>query len=156
MSKAALQAFEQAHQPCAPKARAEWWLSDQRFAVEWFVSPELKPTGEIIARCLGCWAQAKTTVEPSQIDDALTLFNGATAESLKNGARNLSGISLADVCVLGGFAAVLYGLSATFGAGPAFIVGGCAVIWLGISMYRAHFSLHREELTDKASMEHRL
>jgi len=53
---------------------------DRRFAIQWFASPgSLEPTGAINARCLGCLIETSTTVEPHEIDDALTLLNGELA-----------------------------------------------------------------------------
>ena len=45
-------------------------------------------------------------------------------------------MTLADVLVIGGFAAVVVGLWLTFGVGPTLMAAGAAVISLGAMLYR--------------------
>ena len=46
-------------------------------------------------------------------------------------------MTLADVLVIGGFAAVVTGLWITFGVGPTLMAAGAAVVWLAVALYRA-------------------
>jgi hypothetical protein len=46
-------------------------------------------------------------------------------------------LSLIDLLVIGGFAALITGLWITFGVGPTLIAAGAAVVWLGVALYRA-------------------